>query len=384
MKLSKKRGTRFFLLPLATTGIVIAAGNTNAALAPGQSIGLDFGTNNYAAIAAPQGWNAVSNTDGIANLIEINSTAGSDILTGVSLAYDVPVNFFNDQSGQVGSNLSPKEKVGPVPSPFSDKVAEDWSGSVDGGNNTANSEYTFTLAGLTDSTVTAYKVSIFVGAWTATDVIDNADVTINGQTQNYGDIGLNGVLLTFLDVVAIDGEINVSINGANNGEPNEVNVISGLHIAANHDPADLDGDGLADLWEDAHFGNNNGVVEASELALQTGADDGYPAADRDGATNEQEEAFGSDPNVADTDGDNVNDGDEIDIFGTDPIKADNGDDDNKKVTGQNQNGLSTNFGETDPFLVELAREGVCDGEGVSNGLKFYLGTNLTDSTPSVG
>lgn len=55
---------------------------------------------------------------------------------------------------------------------------------------------------------------------------------------------------------------------------------------------DIDGDGLEDLWEDAHFGNANGVATNAELALQSGTDD----ADGDGFNNEMEETAQTDPN----------------------------------------------------------------------------------------
>ncbi|MBK1883824.1 hypothetical protein JIN85_15510 [Luteolibacter pohnpeiensis] len=62
---------------------------------------------------------------------------------------------------------------------------------------------------------------------------------------------------------------------------------------------DNDHDGLDDSWEILYFGN---------ITSQSGADIGP---DMDGATNLQEQNAGSDPTVADTDGDQLNDGAEI-------------------------------------------------------------------------
>ncbi|GAA5481477.1 hypothetical protein [Haloferula sargassicola] len=71
-------------------------------------------------------------------------------------------------------------------------------------------------------------------------------------------------------------------------------------------PADSDGDGLDDLWEDQYFGNNDGIVDASDLVQ-----DGNGDPDRDFATNEAEESAGTAPDDAsdwpDADGDGMSD-----------------------------------------------------------------------------
>ena len=38
-------------------------------------------------------------------------------------------------------------------------------------------------------------------------------------------------------------------------------------------PANTDGDGLGDLWEDQYFGDNDGIVEATDLTPQNGSGD---------------------------------------------------------------------------------------------------------------
>lgn len=57
---------------------------------------------------------------------------------------------------------------------------------------------------------------------------------------------------------------------------------------------DLDGDGLPDAWEREHFNS-------------TTAQDGDGDPDSDGLSNEEEYDLGTDPNLADTDGDGLND-----------------------------------------------------------------------------
>ncbi len=71
---------------------------------------------------------------------------------------------------------------------------------------------------------------------------------------------------------------------------------------------DIDRDGLVDSWEVAHFG---------DISSQSGSDD-Y---DGDGLTNDQEENLGTDPTLADSDGDGYSDLSEIQ-GGSNPLDID--------------------------------------------------------------
>ncbi|MEK7953576.1 beta strand repeat-containing protein [Luteolibacter soli] len=79
---------------------------------------------------------------------------------------------------------------------------------------------------------------------------------------------------------------------------------------------DNDGDGLDDLWEDQYYGNNNGLVEPSDLTVQN---DKNADPDGDHNTNAQEAVAHTNPNDntswPDTDFDGLNDGWEIFTFG---------------------------------------------------------------------
>jgi hypothetical protein len=73
------------------------------------------------------------------------------------------------------------------------------------------------------------------------------------------------------------------------------------------DSGDLDEDGLPDAWEDRYFGNNDTNATPEEVALYSGSDD----PDSDGCNNICEFRNGLNPNVADTDGDGLLDGEEV-------------------------------------------------------------------------
>ena len=84
------------------------------------------------------------------------------------------------------------------------------------------------------------------------------------------------------------------------------------------DNPDTDGDGLSDYVEISYTG--------TDPTLYSTEDDGICDADRDsdddGITNIEEVNIGTDPGCPDTDGDGLNDGEEITVYGTDPLLAD--------------------------------------------------------------
>ncbi len=120
-------------------------------------------------------------------------------------------------------------------------------------------------------------------------------------------------------------------------------IINGLTLEQVQGPVDSDNDGLPDAWETENFGNLN----------QTATGD----PDNDGLTNAQEFTNGTDPNNADSDGDGLKDGEEINTTKTDPSKADTDGDGLK-------DGDEINLYKTDPTKTDSDGDGLPDADEV--------------------
>ena len=84
--------------------------------------------------------------------------------------------------------------------------------------------------------------------------------------------------------------------------------------------------------------------------------------DKDGLSNKIEKELGTDPKMADTDGDGLSDGAEVNQYKTDPAKAD--------TDGDGlSDGDEINKDKTDPVKSDT------DGGGVADGAEVKLGTN---------
>lgn len=170
-------------------------------------------------------------------------------------------------------------------------------------------------------------------------------------------------------------------------DPNKADTDNDGTGDAQEDP---DSDGLTNLQEvtgsaNTGFGNaatdpldadtdNGGVGDGAEIQAGTdpnkGSDDvaaGADDPDGDGLTTPQEVAIGTDPNKADTDGDGLGDGQEVNTTKTDPLKADTDGD------GLTDGAEVKTYG-SDPLDTDTDDDGLKDGAEV----KTY-GTDPTDA-----
>ncbi|HUF60690.1 MAG TPA: LamG-like jellyroll fold domain-containing protein [Verrucomicrobiales bacterium] len=130
---------------------------------------------------------------------------------------------------------------------------------------------------------------------------------------------------------------------------------------------DLDGDGLPDVWEEQVFGNT----------AQTGEGD----ADEDGLSNGDEFRFGTNPTVADTDGDGLSDGAEV--AGnppTNPLLADT-DGDGLPDPVETNTGVFVGPEDTgtDPTRADTDGDGLSDG--VETGTGVFVDAMDTGTSP---
>ena len=156
-----------------------------------------------------------------------------------------------------------------------------------------------------------------------------------GVEQGGVNVTTNGVVVTH-NFEAIQSTLNVRLTD-DVPFPDNTPILFGFTLE-DLGPIDSDGDGLLDSWELAHFGDLS----------QTGTDD----PDTDGLDNAAERTQGTDPNNADSDGDTLNDGDEVNIHSTNPSEADSdfdGFDDNTEIV----NGTDPNDFLSHPAVIPV-------------------------------
>jgi hypothetical protein len=91
-------------------------------------------------------------------------------------------------------------------------------------------------------------------------------------------------------------------------DPAHTNAVSDVDIGWD-EFVDTDADAVADVWEVGHFGD----------LTHAAGEDADPQGGADGLSVLEEYENNTDPNNADTDGDTLLDGDEVDVHGTDPL-----------------------------------------------------------------
>lgn len=181
-----------------------------------------------------------------------------------------------------------------------------------------------------------------------------------------------------------DNTIGINLTNATNGETNVVVGANSVTINARG----LEGSASLEetLAENSHQGilqfvendivltdiqdsDNDGMPDWFELkyGLNSTIDDSALDLDLDGLTNLEEYLLGTNPALADTDGDGINDATEINVYGTSAIEVDSDHDglsDFDEINLYNTDALSTDS----------------DGDGVSDGDEVALGFDPNDDT----
>jgi hypothetical protein len=151
---------------------------------------------------------------------------------------------------------------------------------------------------------------------------------------------------------SVTGINGIRIIGFNGGNADGTGFIGVFELVVEADPlADIEPDGMDDTWEAAK-------------GLLVGTDDAAGNPDLDGLTNVEEFARGTNPQVADSDGDGLNDGAEVNTHFSSP-----------QVTDTDQDGLN------DKAEVDLAANplvGDTDGDTLPDG--HEVNTLLTSPT----
>jgi len=90
--------------------------------------------------------------------------------------------------------------------------------------------------------------------------------------------------------------------------------------------------------------------------------------DQDGLPDQQEKTLGTDPNNPDTDGDGLSDGDEVNIYHTNPLLLDTDGD-------GTSDGIEVNTPGRDPLVADAVIDVDSDADGLSDTIEFSLGTD---------
>ncbi len=219
-----------------------------------------------------------------------------------------------------------------------------------------------------------------LGAPEGSESIHDVVIRFNG-TEIFEQTDIDAELLVEETVIARD--VN-AVEGANvieierTGKPAS-GWIQFDYVRLEAGPSDLDGDGMPDKFEEQYAFLNS--EDAADAALDE---------DQDGLTNLEEYQVASNPSEADTDGDTLNDADEVRVHQTRPDLADSDGD-------SLDDAAEINVHESDPNVVDTDGDSLRDGDevnvhqtdptvadsdtdGVDDATEVELGTDPNDPT----
>ncbi len=186
----------------------------------------------------------------------------------------------------------------------------------------------------------------------------------------------------------LNGYNNKGVGGTDKANDGYFNVGIGFTFVNGYGASDKDGDGLTKR-EEQEIGTDPNNPDSDGDGLQDGeevrvyiTDPLNPDSDADGLKDGAEvKTHATDPLKADTDGDLLSDGDEVNLFKTDPLDNDTDDDllyDGKEVNKYNTDPLNAdsdgdalvdgdeiNKYRTDPLKADTDGEGLNDGEEIN-------------------
>jgi len=228
----------------------------------GESILLDFGNQ-----AEVDGVALPANTNQATSITSLDGVGMTEFTTGVSTTVGLSLSstagdFFNDDSGDIGSPNGNTGTGSPIPAPFNSAILEDWSG-------TPNADYSIEFTGLDDSLT--YDIVYALGGWTNNALTDDTAINVDGQSVSIGVTSIDPRFFTFTGLNT-DGSGNLLIELIQaEGPGNNVPVISGLLLTAVANapdvlPGDFDLSGTVDCDDLDGYVGNIGADAAGALA----------------------------------------------------------------------------------------------------------------------
>ena len=155
-----------------------------------------------------------------------------------------------------------------------------------------------TLESMNDGFIVVMRVDAEGFTFTITGLEDASGAAITGGSGTFAE--------NTFDFEDFTSDMRVGVIGQQGGQDGTIDLTSIL--LEQNSNQDIDEDGLSDVFEDRFFGNADGIIDASDLTPQSGDRN----ADSDTLTNSEEEEAGTNPNLADTDGDGLDDDVELD------------------------------------------------------------------------
>lgn len=257
------------------------------------------------------------------------------------------------------------------------QVNQTWGDSFNGDiiiqNNTAEPIEAWELTVDTNFTITE-----ITNSWAATVTeLDSYKYMLKGTYTGYipanssVSLGFNGVksgdpIVTDYSLTEVVVDENIIDNfdwidwenmddSDGDGIPDEIES----EIGTNPLDSDTDGDGLPDGYEFFTTGSDPTNANSLDASISDGAFD----SDQDGLSNYEEYQLGTNPNRADSDYDELSDGDEENIYGTDPLNPDTDED---GLFDGDEIALGLN-----PLVADSDGDGIPDNEELFNQSQIF-------------